>query len=151
MDFIVSTTKEALIDEVDDEYFVIQHSYEYINEVLVVNQALDIGDIANWEDNILAFWHVPIVETKSVLIQGININRDVNATVVGHNDFKISLSPDGNFTNSLTIPLNQARIGAYLYIKFKASAAGPRQATIVLSSPGAENVEVLLSGQGLAA
>ncbi len=86
-------------------------------------------------------------EAFGMTVTGQNLTAPINMSTTAH--FEMSLD-NNTFGNTLQIPLNDANGETTVYVRFSPTDTGNQQGTLTLTSAGANDVEVALSGVGAA-
>ncbi|MFD2921663.1 choice-of-anchor D domain-containing protein [Terrimonas rubra] len=87
--------------------------------------------------------------SQSFTVTGANLTG--NVTVTGTADFSVSLD-NTNFSNSVTIPQTDAALtgaGRTIFVRFHPTATGLSTDTLIISTNGAQNEEVIVAGTGV--
>lgn len=101
-------------------------------QILVSATSLDFGDGYNGYN-----------EFRTLIVTGVDLTDDINLSLQGTSPI------DYEIKSSKTITPEQAAEGAEVVISFFPYNEGMRRATLVLSSPGAQDVTVTLKGNGI--
>lgn len=101
-------------------------------QIMVSATSLDFGDGYNGYN-----------EYRTLVVTGIDLTDDINLSLQGNSPI------DYIIKSSKTITPEQAAEGAEVVISFYPMNEGMRWATLVLSSPGAQDVKVTLKGNGI--
>lgn len=101
-------------------------------QIIVSTTSLDFGDGYNGYN-----------EYRTLVVTGVDLTDDISLTLQG------ASSIDYVIKSSKTITPEEAAEGAEVVISFFPMNEGPRWATLVFSSPGAQDAKVTLKGNGI--
>ena len=112
-------------------------------------EGLSIAPIIHVDETSLSFDDTEIMSVSqwlSVIVNGDHLTSEV--TVNAPAGFKVSLD-NMNFSDAIQIASAVANNDTTVYVRFEPTAVGTVSEVLTLSSTGADNVEVSLSGLGL--
>ena len=87
--------------------------------------------------------------TKTISVSGSNLTADITLSLGNNSDFEMSTTEGSSFTNSLTLTQSAGAVAATtVYVRMKSGLAigNSYSGTITLTSTGADNASVSLSG-----
>ena len=87
-------------------------------------------------------------EVKTISVSGESLIQEISLSLGANSDFEMSLTEEGDFTNSLTLTQNEGTVEATpIYVRLKAGlATGDYAGTITLTSNDATDVTIGLAG-----